>query len=126
LENKWLRYGNSLCYLITKLDRMVVHIIRNALGGGGQRFVTKPLKNIGNCRVLRYEGKEGGSKSWKFSVMYYDHFGIIIFFLSHIFYKNRQVAGNLKFLDTDFIAGNLKVHGINGQIFDGKSQGVVH
>jgi hypothetical protein len=33
----------------------VVHIIRNALGGGGQRFVTKYFKSIGICRVLCYE-----------------------------------------------------------------------
>jgi hypothetical protein len=43
------------------------HIIRNALGGGGQRFVTKPCENIGICRVLRYEG-EGGQKSWKIAL----------------------------------------------------------
>jgi hypothetical protein len=36
----------------------VFHKLRNALGGGGQRFVMKPFKNIGICTVLRYE--EGG------------------------------------------------------------------
>ncbi len=32
-------------------------------GEGGQRFVTKPCKSIGNCTVLRYEGGGGGQKS---------------------------------------------------------------
>jgi hypothetical protein len=40
----------------------VVHIIRNSLGGGSQRFVTKIFKNIGICTVLRYEG---GKKTWE-------------------------------------------------------------
>jgi hypothetical protein len=37
----------------------VVHILRNALGGGGQRFVTKPFENMGICTVFRYEGGGG-------------------------------------------------------------------
>ncbi len=39
----------------------VVHIIRNVLGGRGQRFVTNLFENIGICKVLRYE--EGKGKS---------------------------------------------------------------
>jgi hypothetical protein len=38
----------------------IVHIITLKRGGGGQRFVMKPFKNIGICMVLRYERGGGG------------------------------------------------------------------
>jgi hypothetical protein len=34
-----------------------VHKLRNAPGGGGQRFVTNLFKNIGFCTVSRYKGE---------------------------------------------------------------------
>ncbi len=45
----------NLNYSAYKSSLGVVHIIRKALRGRGKRFVTKPFKNIGICRVLRYE-----------------------------------------------------------------------
>jgi hypothetical protein len=43
-------------FLVKSYHNGDVHKLRNALGGGGQRFVTNHCKDIGNCTVFCYEG----------------------------------------------------------------------
>ncbi len=52
-------------------SKNVLHIIRNTFGGVVQRFVTKPCRKIGICRVFCYEGGGGGGENPENRVTYY-------------------------------------------------------
>jgi hypothetical protein len=63
IPQNWSRESTTLFQIISNKHIRIfllylesVHKIRTHLGGGGgQRFVTNPCKNIGICTVLRYE-----------------------------------------------------------------------